>query len=77
MSTEQVPASYHESLTAKRADLRSLGACFAEFIRHFSPRAVVVFTAAAVAARIAVGRWSWHDAVVPVVIVAAQPFVEG
>jgi hypothetical protein len=76
MSTEQVPASYHESLTAKRADLRSLSACFAEFIRHFSPRAVVVFTAAAVAARIAVGRWSWHDAVVPVVIVAAQPFVE-
>ena len=43
MSTEQVPASYHESLTAKRADLRSLGACFEEFIRHFSPRAVLVF----------------------------------
>ena len=33
---------YDESLTAKRADLRSLGACFEEFVRHFSPRAVVV-----------------------------------
>jgi hypothetical protein len=76
MSTEQVPASYHDSLTARRADLRSLDACFKEFIRHFSARAVLVFVAAAVAARVAVGRWSWHDAVVPVVIVGAQPFVE-
>jgi hypothetical protein len=76
MSTEQVPAAYQESLTAKRADLKHLGPCFEEFMHHFSPRAVLVFIAAALAARIAVGRWSWHDAVVPVVIVAAQPFVE-
>jgi hypothetical protein len=76
MSSEQVPASYHESLTARRGDLRSLGPCWREFTRHFSPRAVLVFVAAALAARIAVGRWSWHDALVPVVIVAGQPFVE-
>jgi hypothetical protein len=76
MSTEWVPAAYNESLTAKRTDLRSLWPCFTEFVRHFSPRAVFVFGATAVAARIAVGRWSWHDAVVPVAIIAAQPFVE-
>jgi hypothetical protein len=76
MSTEQVPAAYQESLTAKRTDLKSLGPCWHEFIRHFSPRAVLVFIAAALAARIAVGRWSWHDAVIPLAIVAAQPFVE-
>jgi hypothetical protein len=76
MSTEQVPAAYHASLTAKRADLRNLGACWREFTGHFSPRTLFVFIGAALAARIAIGRWSWHDAVVPFVIVAAQPFVE-
>jgi Fatty acid hydroxylase len=76
MSSAQVPAAYHESLTAKRKDLKNLGACFEEFMRHFSPRAVFVFIAAALVARILVGRWSWRDAIVPLVIVAEQPFVE-
>jgi hypothetical protein len=76
MSSEPVPAAYQASLTAKRADLKRLGPCWREFMRHFSPRAVLVFIAAALLARIAIGRWSWRDGVVPFVIVAEQPFVE-
>jgi hypothetical protein len=73
---EQVPASYDAKLTAQRADLRNLGSCWREFFKHFSPRVVLAATGLALVARILVGRWSWHDALVPVVILAAQPFVE-
>lgn len=46
------------------------------FLRHASPRILLAGSAVAIAARIAVGRWSLTDAIVAGVIVAAQPFTE-
>jgi hypothetical protein len=76
MSAEQVPASYHRKLTAGRDELRTLGACWREFIGFFSPRAVLAACALALGARIYVGEWSWHDLLAPTALIAAQPFVE-
>lgn len=76
MSAEQVPASYHRTLTSKRADLRSLAACWREFMAHFSPRAALAAFVLALGARIYVGEWSWHDLLPPLALLAAQPFVE-
>jgi hypothetical protein len=76
VSSAPIPASYEERLTAKRADLTTLRACGREFLTHFSPRAVLAAVALALAARIYVGEWSWHDLVLPVALLAAQPFVE-
>lgn len=76
MSSEPVPASYHRALTSRRADLTGLGACWREFLTHFSPRAILAATALALAARISLGGWSWHDLAPPLVLLAAQPFVE-
>jgi hypothetical protein len=71
-----LPADYDATLTARRRDLRTLSACWGEFWRHESPRYVGAGVVAALVARLIVGRWSWHDILVPVVIVAIQPFVE-
>jgi hypothetical protein len=76
MSSERVPAGYHRRLTSKRADLRTLGACWREFVAHFSPRAVLAASAVALGARIYVGEWSWRDLLPPLALLAAQPFVE-
>jgi hypothetical protein len=76
VSSQQVPATYHKSLTAKRAELNTLAACWREFMGHYSPRAAVTVIAVAVAARIYVGQWSWRDLLLPAALVAAQPFVE-
>jgi hypothetical protein len=74
--SQQIPAAYHHEVTSKRADLTSLLACASEFSRHFSARGVALALALAVAARIYVGQWSWHDALPPLMILVAQPFVE-
>lgn len=76
MSSEPIPAAYHRELTSNRADLRSLGACWREFLGRFSPRAVLVAFALALAARIHLGHWSWRDLAPPLALLAAQPFVE-
>ena len=76
MSAEQIPATYDRSLTSKRADLDRLGACWREYLSHFSPRAVLAAIAVALAARIYVGQWSWRDLVPVIALLAAQPFVE-
>ena len=76
MSSEQVPTSYHRALTSNRDDLRNLGACWREFIAHYSPRAVLAAFAVALAARVYVGEWSWRDLLPPLLLLAAQPFVE-
>jgi hypothetical protein len=76
MSTEHIPAAYHHQVTSKRGDLTDLRACWREFMRHFSPRAVLAGIAVALAARVYVGDWSWRDAIPLLVLVAAQPFVE-
>ncbi|HEX4563513.1 MAG TPA: sterol desaturase family protein [Solirubrobacteraceae bacterium] len=76
MSAQQVPASYQRALTSKRTDLTTLAACVREFMGHSSPRAALAAVAGALAARIYVGGWSWRDAIPPLVLFSAQPFVE-
>jgi hypothetical protein len=76
MSAEPIPAEYHHELTSRRADLTRLGACWREFLTHFSPRAVAAASAVVLAARLYVGQWSWRDLVPPLLLLAAQPFVE-
>jgi sterol desaturase/sphingolipid hydroxylase (fatty acid hydroxylase superfamily) len=43
---------------------------------HYSPRAALAAIAVTFAARIYVGGWSWRDAIPPLVLFSAQPFVE-
>jgi hypothetical protein len=76
VSAEEIPAAYDRALTSKRAELDRLGACWREFMTHFSPRAVLAATAVALAARVYIGQWSWHDLIPPLVLLASQPFVE-
>ena len=76
MSSQQIPPGYDRALTAKRADLTALSACWREFAGHFSPRAAVAATLLALGARIYVGVWSWRDLLPPLALLAAQPFVE-
>jgi hypothetical protein len=76
MSSDPLPADYHRALTSKRSDLTALGACWREFLTRFSPRLVLAATGLALAARVYVGQWSWRDAIPPLALLAAQPFVE-
>lgn len=76
MAAQEVPAAYQHALTSRRGDLTTLHACWREFMRHFSPRAVLLAFALALAARIYVGGWSWRDLLAPAALLAAQPFVE-
>jgi hypothetical protein len=76
MSAPEVPTAYHRTLTSGRGELTTLGACWREFMGHFSPRAVLVAGGLALAARVYVGQWSWRDLVPPLALLAAQPFVE-
>ena len=71
-----VPADYDASLTARRADLRSLRRCAREYFRHRSPQVIAAAVAATALARVLVGRFTWRDALVPPTILALQPFVE-
>jgi hypothetical protein len=46
------------------------------FAGRRSPQLIIVVLVAAVVARLAVGRWSWWDLLIPALILAAQPFTE-
>ncbi|MFT4049655.1 MAG: sterol desaturase family protein [Solirubrobacterales bacterium] len=71
-----VPADYQAKLTNQREELKDLGNCWREFMHHFSGQAVAVGIVLVLIARLIVGQWSWADLMGPVVLVAAQPFVE-
>jgi Fatty acid hydroxylase superfamily len=76
MSVESIPVDYHHELTSKREDLTRLRPCMREFLSHFSPRAAGVASVMVLTARLYVGQWSWRDFAPPLVLLAAQPFVE-
>lgn len=56
--------------------VRTLPAAARLFVRHTSPRILLVAAALVVAARLAVGSWSTADAVVAAVLLGLQPFTE-
>ena len=74
--TQAIPSVYDARLTARRADLTTLGACWREFTRRRAPRLLITTVVTAAALRFVVATWSWRDAIVPVAVLAAQPFVE-
>ncbi len=71
-----VPADYQQKLTNQRDELKDLKNCFREFMQHFSGRAVAVAIVAVLIVRLVVGQWTWADLMGPIVLIAAQPFVE-
>jgi hypothetical protein len=71
-----VPADYDARLTSDRNDLKSLGNCFKEFMRHFSGWATAAAAGIALVIRIAIGDFTYRDLLVPLILLAAQPFVE-
>jgi sterol desaturase/sphingolipid hydroxylase (fatty acid hydroxylase superfamily) len=46
------------------------------FFAFASPRILAPAAMAAIAVRIALGGWSWRDAIIPAAILAAEPFTE-
>ena len=54
----------------------TLGEAFREFVRHRSARVLLFASAAAWVARGALGGWSGWDLLIPVIIVALEPFTE-
>jgi sterol desaturase/sphingolipid hydroxylase (fatty acid hydroxylase superfamily) len=54
----------------------TLADCARAFLGHLSPWVIATALAAAVAARLAAGHWSWRDPVIALALVAAQPFTE-
>lgn len=64
-----------ETVRPRRAGT-TLGDAAREFLRHPTPWLLGVAFAASLIARIAVGDWQWSDAVLPLVVLAAFPFVE-
>lgn len=56
--------------------VRTVPAAARLFLRHSSPRILLVASALVVGARLAVGGWSTTDAIVAAVLVAMQPFTE-
>jgi sterol desaturase/sphingolipid hydroxylase (fatty acid hydroxylase superfamily) len=54
----------------------TLGQAARAFFAHLSPRLLAPALIAAIAARIALGGWSWRDAIIPAAILAAEPFTE-
>lgn len=71
-----IPDDYNDRLTSERDDLKSLGNCYLEFMRHFSGQAVAAAIVIVGAARIAVGDFTWRDIATLVIVLAIQPFVE-
>lgn len=64
-----------ETVRPRRAGT-TLGDAAREFLRHPTPWLLGVAFAASLIARIAVGDWQCSDAVLPLVVLAAFPFVE-
>jgi hypothetical protein len=46
------------------------------FARHQSPKLIASGLGAALAARLAIGHWSWRDVVIPLALIAFEPLTE-
>jgi len=64
-----------EALRRSRKTI-TLGEAAREFWRHPSPWMICTSLAAAVVARLAMGEWTWNDALVPAIMLAVFPFFE-
>jgi hypothetical protein len=73
---QQRLAADEQRITGSRRTSLSLGDAWRAFLRHPSPWMLGTALVGSVVARAVVGDFRWTDAVVPVVLVAAFPFIE-
>lgn len=71
-----VPADYNERLTNQREELKDLGNCYRDFMRHFSGQAVAAAIVIVLAIRLVVSNFTLADLLAPLLLIIAQPFVE-
>jgi hypothetical protein len=62
--------------TRRQGGPLALGDCARAFARYDSPKLLALAVAAVLGARVALGDWSWRDAVVPFALVALEPLTE-
>jgi len=65
-----------DAIPHRDASVLTLGDCRRDFIRRRTPPLLAAAVIGALALRIALGHWDWHDAVVAVGVVAFTPPVE-
>jgi hypothetical protein len=65
-----------DSVPRRDPSVLTLADCWRTFIRQRTPPLLAAAIVAALALRLALGRWSWQDAVVAVAVVAGTPLVE-
>jgi hypothetical protein len=64
------------SVTGRAEDRLTLLDCARAFLRFRSPQAIAAFLVLFLGARIAIGGWTWRDAVAATVLIGLQPFTE-
>lgn len=74
MPTSTVTDPTTGAVPTRRA--RTLRGAFAIFGSHASPLLIMVITAGAIAARVAVGDWRWQQLLLVAAVFAVQPFIE-
>ena len=57
-------------------EVRGLSDYFGDFLRHPSPKILLPATAAALIARVSLGRWRWRDLGIAAGVLVAEPFTE-
>jgi len=65
-----------DAIPRSRPGALRLGDCLRTFARHTSPRIIVVALALAVGLRVALGQWTWQDALVPAYLMISEPITE-
>jgi hypothetical protein len=70
------PLTADPTSVPRRGERLTAADCARRFLRYPSPRIIGVSFAAALAARIAVGGWSWRDLVPPALLIASEPLTE-
>jgi hypothetical protein len=65
-----------DAIPRRDPSVLTLGDCLREFLRRRTPPFLAAAIAGALALRIALGHWDWHDAVVAIGVIAFTPPVE-
>ncbi len=75
-STDELSAEPNAIPRRDPARPHRLGDVARAFSRFSSPKIIAAGLATALAARLAVGHWSWRDAIIPLALIALEPLTE-